>query len=151
MTIDERERDQPDSDENSQDRDADAETGESMLERRRRIAVAAYHKAERRGFDGNRALDDWLDAEKEIDSQSRAGGIQHEASTLSEGPTDISGTAVKEATNDTAEPGRIEPDEVRRWARKLKVPAERLREAIQRVGPVVNDVKRYLETTPTQE
>src|SRR5690606_16460483 len=38
----------------------------------------------------------------------------------------------------------IEPDEVQRWARTLDVPAQRLREAIRRVGPVVDDVKRFL-------
>jgi hypothetical protein len=35
-------------------------------ERRRHIAEAAYYKAERRGFDGDRALDDWIEAEREL-------------------------------------------------------------------------------------
>jgi hypothetical protein len=39
----------------------------------------------------------------------------------------------------------IEPDQVTKWARRLKVPAPKLREAIQRVGPVVSDVKQFLE------
>ena len=32
-----------------------------------RIAVAAYYNAETRGFSPGRELDDWLDAEKQID------------------------------------------------------------------------------------
>ncbi|MDQ3797676.1 MAG: DUF2934 domain-containing protein [Pseudomonadota bacterium] len=35
-------------------------------ERWRMIAVAAYHKAEQRGFTPDRTLDDWLEAEKEV-------------------------------------------------------------------------------------
>ena len=34
-----------------------------------RIAELAYYKAEARGFSGDRALDDWLDAESEVDDQ----------------------------------------------------------------------------------
>lgn len=37
-------------------------------ERWRMIAVAAYHKAEQRNFSGGREVDDWLEAEKEIDA-----------------------------------------------------------------------------------
>ena len=146
MTAEERDRNEPDRDEGAESRRPDPEIAESMLERRRKIAIAAYHKAERRGFDGNRALDDWLDAEKEIDSQARGGGVQHEASQLAEGPSDVAPTAVRETPRDPAEGERIEPDQVRTWARKLKVPAERLRDAIQRAGPLVSDVKRFLET-----
>lgn len=36
--------------------------------RHRMIAEAAYFKAESRGFCGDRALDDWLDAECEINA-----------------------------------------------------------------------------------
>ena len=35
------------------------------------IAVAAYYKAERRGFKAGSEQDDWLEAEKEIDRQGR--------------------------------------------------------------------------------
>ena len=31
------------------------------------VATAAYYKAERRGFEGGNDLQDWLDAEAEID------------------------------------------------------------------------------------
>ena len=35
-------------------------------ERQRRIAEAAYRKAQERGFSGDRQLDDWLEAEREF-------------------------------------------------------------------------------------
>ena len=35
--------------------------------RQRRIAIAAYYRAERRGFAAGRELEDWLAAEQEID------------------------------------------------------------------------------------
>lgn len=40
----------------------------SAEERWRMVAVAAYHKAEQRGFAPEGSMDDWLDAEKEIDA-----------------------------------------------------------------------------------
>ena len=40
----------------------------SAEERWRMIAVAAYHKAERRGFSGGHEVDDWLQAEREINA-----------------------------------------------------------------------------------
>ena len=36
-------------------------------ERHDMIAVAAYYLAEKRGFPGSGALDDWIDAERQID------------------------------------------------------------------------------------
>ena len=36
-------------------------------ERWRMIAVAAYHKSEKHGFARGREMDDWLDAERELD------------------------------------------------------------------------------------
>ena len=66
-------------DETRFDRGPAAEITEATLERREipsfsesreaRIAEAAYWRAERRGFVPGRELDDWLDAEKEIDGQ----------------------------------------------------------------------------------
>ena len=40
----------------------------SPEERWRMVAVAAYHKAEKRGFAAGGALDDWLDAEREVEA-----------------------------------------------------------------------------------
>ena len=42
--------------------------GVSAEERRRLIAEAAYFKAERRGFPKDGALEDWVEAEAEIDA-----------------------------------------------------------------------------------
>jgi uncharacterized protein DUF3606 len=39
---------------------------------------------------------------------------------------------------------RIEPDQIKDWAQRLNVSTTRLREAVQRAGPVVDDVKRFL-------
>ena len=47
---------------------ADCAPGE---ERDRMIAVAAYYRAERRGFAPGRELEDWLAAEAEIEAQLR--------------------------------------------------------------------------------
>lgn len=41
-------------------------------ERQRLIAEAAYLIAEQRGFQGDRALDDWLQAEVEVDARYSA-------------------------------------------------------------------------------
>jgi hypothetical protein len=37
------------------------------------IAVAAYHRAQRRNFDPGHELEDWLEAEAEVDAQVEAG------------------------------------------------------------------------------
>ena len=56
------------------DNDQSAESGQSHVgsapqgDRERRIAVAAYLRAERRGFVPGAELEDWLDAENEVDS-----------------------------------------------------------------------------------
>ena len=39
---------------------------------------------------------------------------------------------------------RIEPDQMKEWAKRLNVSTTRLREVVQRAGPVVDDVKRFL-------
>jgi hypothetical protein len=54
--------------------DADAETGQSSTtseERRQLIAIAAYFRAEQRGFSPGFDLEDWLEAEAEIDAMFR--------------------------------------------------------------------------------
>ena len=38
------------------------------LDRQRRIATAAYYRAEKRGFIGGNELQDWLNAEAEIEN-----------------------------------------------------------------------------------
>ncbi|NLG76618.1 MAG: DUF2934 domain-containing protein [Xanthomonadaceae bacterium] len=39
--------------------------------REARIAERAYWRAERRGFEPGRELDDWLEAEREVDSDDQ--------------------------------------------------------------------------------
>ena len=41
-------------------------------ERHRLVEETAYYIAERRGFQGDRVLEDWLQAEREVDMQSTA-------------------------------------------------------------------------------
>lgn len=45
----------------------------SPAERRKLIAEAAYHRAERRGFRSGDPVLDWLDAEAEVDAKFRPG------------------------------------------------------------------------------
>lgn len=42
--------------------------------REERIAIIAYYKAQRRGFANSGELDDWLEAEREVDRQELEGG-----------------------------------------------------------------------------
>ena len=93
--------------------------------RRERIAVAAYYNAERRGFEGNNELDDWLDAEKSIDGVSAADA----AAQLNPGA-------------DASEV--IYPEDIDEWAERLDVTREQLRVAIRQVGTKVDDVARFL-------
>lgn len=51
--------------------------GLDPAERSRRIAEAAYYRAQRRGFCPGCELEDWLEAEHEIDEQSRPGDAAH--------------------------------------------------------------------------
>ncbi len=44
----------------------------SPEERWRMIAVAAYHRAEKRGFDPGHEVEDWLQAEKEVSAALHA-------------------------------------------------------------------------------
>lgn len=46
--------------------------GSDNEERHRKIAIAAYYRAERRGFEPGGQFDDWLAAEAEIEQQERA-------------------------------------------------------------------------------
>lgn len=125
---------------NGADKDADRNADT----RRERIATAAYYRAQRRNFQGDGAIDDWLDAEREIDSSAAAGGVQSEASLKAEGPADISAPAIKERAAENADGGYIDPGAIQHWADELGVSAGTLRVAIERAGPRVADVQRFL-------
>lgn len=49
------------------------ESGVAQISNEEIIAVAAYYLAERRGFSSGQELDDWLQAEKEIESRAAGG------------------------------------------------------------------------------
>ena len=63
-------------------------------ERHERIAVAAYYKAEQRGFREGSEHDDWLEAEKEVERQdrkrTRPARLQDEGSPRPERAIDVS-------------------------------------------------------------
>ena len=63
--------------------DNDETTYLTAEDRTQRIAVSAYYRAQRRGFEGAEALDDWLEAEREIDSSEGGRGVKHEVSVRS--------------------------------------------------------------------
>ena len=50
------------------------------LERQNRISVAAYYRAARRGFEGGYELQDWLEAEAEIDGILQPEGVDRKSS-----------------------------------------------------------------------
>lgn len=49
-------------------REAAADASVAQASREEMIAMAAYFIAERRGFEGGREMDDWLEAEAQIDA-----------------------------------------------------------------------------------
>ena len=96
----------------------------SEASRRERITMAAYYNAERRGFDGNHDLDDWLDAEKSIDG--------------------VSAAAVAAQLDPGADASEvIYPEDIDEWAERLDVTREQLRVTIRQVGSKVDDVARF--------
>lgn len=117
----------------------DKEYEHKAQRRREHIATAAYYMAERRSFAPGAEVDDWLQAEREIDSQNGASGTLHEASqrrSPEETPPARQGPSAADAM--------ITPDEVQEWAAKLGVGAELLRTAINKVGPDAAQVRKYL-------
>ena len=112
---------------------------------RRHLEVAAYYIAERRGFAGDHALDDWLEAERQIDGRAAEAGVKHEAS-VDPDSLDRDLAALEKADTGRGDPNqqRIEPDAVKQWASTLGVSPEELRMAIREAGSAVEDVKRHL-------
>ena len=45
------------------------------LDRQQLITMAAYYRAARRGFEGGYEVQDWLEAEAEVDGVSQPGGF----------------------------------------------------------------------------
>ena len=91
----------------------------ASVERQRRVAEAAYYRAERRGFVPGAEDEDWLEAEKEIDAGA--------------------------APRDTSRVNVEAPEELAYWTRRFGVPADRLKTAVSEVGVIVDDVERELK------
>ena len=94
----------------------------SADERHRRIAEAAYFRAERRGFAPGHEHDDWLDAETSVIGSE---GI----------PRDSSRVLVDD------------PAELAYWCERFALPEQRVRAAVAKVGVIVDDVERELKGT----
>ena len=56
---------------------ASASSNVSSDERHRMIAEAAYHRAEKRGFMNGDPVQDWLEAEAQVESELRNGRKSH--------------------------------------------------------------------------
>lgn len=70
--------------------------------RRQRIAELAYRKAEQRGFHGDRDLDDWLEAEREVDA---IGGADAQQATPAAGGAGAARAAIVAAVGTAQPPG----------------------------------------------
>ena len=87
------------------------DTADAASERRQRIAEAAYYNAERRGFSGNLEVEDWLEAEKQIDSTAAGREAQQPERADSTAP---GGTAENGASPARKERRRAAPRGTRR-------------------------------------
>jgi hypothetical protein len=103
--------------------------------RRSQIALAAYYRAERRGF--RWPTMSWTIGSR-LNAKSTAAWMPLALFGVSPRIPDASDTHRDLIENRTAS---------RAWARKLKVSTPRLREAIERVGPSLTVVKQYLENS----
>lgn len=120
-------------------------------QRKEHIAIAAYYNAEKRGFSGDeqQQLNDWFEAEKQIGNYYSGG-----SATNRDQPSVQQIINQTEATLDDADARSdhseiIDPSDIKRWAKELGVSAPTLREAINRVGAKVEDVKNFLSDANT--
>jgi hypothetical protein len=90
--------------------------------RRRRTAIAAFYRAEARGFAPGRELEDWLEAEREVDASDA--GLPEQAATAQ--PGKAGGASAR--SDPAATRGRAAP-------RRAKTARETTREAVH--GPDV--------------
>lgn len=125
----------------------DKEHEHKAQRRREHVATAAYYIAERRAFAPGTEVDDWLQAEREFDSQTGATGAMQDASQRRI-PEET--TLVRQGLS--AADAMITPDQVQEWAGKLGVGADTLRAAINKAGPDVAKVRQYLaDNKPAQK
>ena len=90
-------------------------------ELRRRIAEAAYYRAQGRGFRGDHQLDDWLAAEREFASLTSAEPESQSEDSLPPQPDQSSGAAIPAPL---AKEERIRAEEIKQSARELSVATE---------------------------
>ena len=90
-------------------------------ERRKRIAEAAYYRAQGRGFRGDQQLDDWLAAERELASLISAEPEPQSEDPIPPQPDQSSGAAIPAPL---AKEDRIRAEEIKQSARELSVATE---------------------------
>lgn len=95
-------------------------------ERRKRIAEAAYYRAQGRGFSGDQQLDDWLAAERELALMTSAEPESGSEDPRPPQPDQTSGAAIPAPL---AKEDRIRADEVKQSARELTEATEAQKEA----------------------
>jgi len=110
-------------------------------EHRERVAKMAYYNAERRGFSGDHALDDWLEAERQVGGSY----LQDDQISVSQA---IAESDLVINSDDPRDREIIAPDAVKKWGKELGVSVTTLRVAIKRVGSRVEDVKSFLSGNP---
>ncbi len=90
-------------------------------ERRRRIAEAAYYRAQSRGFNGDHQLDDWPAAERDLASLTAAEPDSGADDPVPSQPDQTGGVAIPAPL---AKEERIRAEEVRQSAQDLAVAAD---------------------------
>ena len=110
-------------------------------ERRKRIAEAAYYRAQGRGFSGDRQLDDWLAAERELallTSAEPESGSEDPEDPRPPQPDQTSGAAIPAPL---AKEDRIRAEEVKQSARELSEATEAQKEAKSSANPAPTQKK----------
>jgi hypothetical protein len=126
--------------------------GEAITDEQRRehISVAAYYNAEKRGFSGDGQLEDWLEAEKQVGNYYTGGTANNREQQPIQQIIDQPEARLDDADARSDPAEVIDPSDIKRWAKDLGISAPTLREAINRVGAKVEDVKRFLSDEGTK-
>lgn len=96
------------------------------------------------GLAGQRRFPLWKNQRTNPADGAEDAGVQSPRASA----TSNDGAAPADDVNPDTPARQIAPDAVKHWARELNVPAPRLREAIRRVGPRVEEVRRFLAGAP---
>ena len=103
-------------------------------ERRKRIAEAAYYRAQGRGFRGDHQLDDWLAAERELALPTSAEPESGSEDPSPPQPDQTSGAAIPAPL---AKEDRIRAEEIKQSARELSeaADAQKAQKSAQKPAP----------------